>query len=122
MNESLQARFERAQQRINRAKEKFAWPTNVPVEIAERADRIDETYDERYSSEKPAPSAWETVAQTASKLRVVAGEPNKFDPKGKLKKKYEAIISAFDLETETFPSNFDPNTGIYQITAEDNGR
>lgn len=103
----------RWQRRSDRLNTESKWPANVPAEVAEKGDEIDRLYDAHNFNpitHNFSPRDWETAAQAAAKLKVVALRPDQAE----LKDKFERIILAFDPETGTFPPNFDPKTGLYR--------
>ncbi|MBU2592093.1 hypothetical protein KKD61_01370 [Patescibacteria group bacterium] len=98
---------------LKRVKGESSFPSGLPEDVVTKAKEIEKVYGDRKYGLPGTPRPWEIVGQTTAKLRVVAGKPELHDPDGSKKKKYEAIIRAFDVKGEAFPSSFDPETGTF---------
>jgi len=109
--EEWEKRFNTAMARRSDVRE---FPDDANPDLVEKARIIEKIYDLRGYGLLGTPHAWEEIGQTISKWCVVLNNPKKYDKNGLLRAKYEAIIMAFDIATEAFPSNFDVKTGQYK--------
>lgn len=87
----------------------------VDPAIVELAKKIRNIYDNRgYGGGLiGTPGPWEQVGQAIAKLNFFSDAPE-HDLTGKKREKQIAVISAFDLQTESFPANFDVSTGEFK--------